>query len=164
MEKGNNGYERRNIPIDRIKWSYIFSEGLGAGGTYEVFGEIRVREQSEGIWTAQIVAEANAQSAKGLGDVTFSAKAYLYVDGSLRSSKPLTGNGAKMNSAQIKCDLGTETFVLPQSGIVEIEVEVRYTVVTPTGATAGLNLLGELGYKINKKLGEALGKIRERIN
>lgn len=45
MEKGNNGYERRNIPIDRIKWSYIFSEGLGAGGTYEVFGEIRVREQ-----------------------------------------------------------------------------------------------------------------------
>ena len=69
-----------------------------------------------------------------------------------------------MNSAQIKCDLGTETFVLPQSGIVEIEVEVRYTVVTPTGATAGLNLLGELGYKINKKLGEALSKIRERIN
>ena len=56
-----------------------------------------------------------------------------------------------MNSAQIKCDLGTETFVLPQSGIVEIEVEVRYTVVTPTGAAAGLNLLGELGYKINKK-------------
>ena len=51
-----------------------------------------------------------------------------------------------------------------QSGIVEIEVEVRYTVVTPTGAAAGLNLLGELGYKINKKLGEALGKIRERIN
>lgn len=86
------------------------------------------------------------------------------MDGSLRSSKPLTGNGAKMNSAQIKCDLGTETFVLPQSGIVEIEVEVRYTVVTPTGATAGLNLLGELGYKINKKLGEALSKIRERIN
>ena len=27
-------------------------------------GEIRVREQSKGIWTAQIVAEANAQSAK----------------------------------------------------------------------------------------------------
>lgn len=64
MEKGNNGYERRNIPIDRIKWSYIFSEGLGAGETYEVFGEIRVREQSKVIWTAQIVAEANAQSAK----------------------------------------------------------------------------------------------------
>ena len=48
--------------------------------------------------------------------------------------------------------------------IVEIEVEVRYTVVTPTGAAAGLNLLGEFGYKINKKLGEVLGKIRERIN
>lgn len=166
MKKENNGYEHRNIPINRIKWSYVLGEGLGLGGTYEVFGEIRVRKQPNGIWTAQIVAEANAQSAKGLADVTFSAKAYLYVDGSLRSSKPLTGNGAKMNSAQIKCDLGTETFVLPQNGIVEIEVEVevRYTVATPTGMAAGLNLLGELGYKINKKLGEALGKIRERIN
>ena len=77
--------------------SYVTSEGLGLGGTYEVFGEIRIREQSNNIWSAQIVAEANAQSAKGLGDVTFSANAFLYVDGALRDSKPLTGNGAKMN-------------------------------------------------------------------
>ena len=164
MKKGINGYEQKNIPINRIKWSYVTSEGLGLGGTYEVFGEIRIREQSNNIWSAQIVAEANAQSAKGLGDVTFSANAFLYVDGSLRDSKPLTGNGAKMNSSQIKCNLGTGTFILPQNGTVEIELEVRYTVITPTGAASGLNLLGDIGYKINKKLGKALGKIRERIN
>lgn len=164
MEKENNGYFHRDIPFNRIKWCVVFAEGLGIGGTYEVFGEIRVRQQSNGVWTAQIVAKANAQSAKGQGEVTFSAKAHMYVDGSLRSTKPLTKNGAKMNSTQIKCDLGTESFVLPQKGIVEIELEVRYTVVTATGVAAGLNLLGEIGYKINKKLGEALGKIRERIN
>ena len=69
-----------------------------------------------------------------------------------------------MNSSQIKCNLGTGTFILPQNGTVEKELEVRYTVITPTGAASGLNLLGDIGYKINKKLGKALGKIRERIN
>ena len=69
MENEKNGYSVKTIDITRTKWSIILAEGLGIGGTYEVFGEIRVREQS-GRWTAQVVAQANAQSAKGQGEVT----------------------------------------------------------------------------------------------
>lgn len=159
MKKGINGYEQKNIPINRIT-----SEGLGLGGTYEVFGEIRLREQSNNIWSAQIVAEANAQSAKGLGDVTFSGEVFLYVDGNQKDKKNLSNCPAKMSAADVRCNLGTCFFVLPPRGQIEIEVKVQYIVKTPTGVAAGVNFLGEAGYALNKTLGKWLGKIRERIN
>lgn len=164
MKTEKNGYRIKTIDITRTKWSIVFAEGLGIGGTYEVFGEIRVREQSNGTWTAQIVTQANAQSAKTQGDVTFSGETFLYVDGSLRDKKNLNRCPAKMSSVDKRCDLGTASFILPQNGKVEIEVKVQYTVKTPTGVAAGLNLMGEAGYALNKTLGKWLGKIREEIN
>lgn len=163
MEKESNGYSIKTIDISRTKWSIVLAEGLGIGGTYEVFGKISIREQS-GRWTAQVVAQANAQSAKGLGDVTFSGEVYLYVDGSQRDKKDLDNCPAKMTSEDTRCNLGTCSFILPPEGKVEIEVKVQYTVKTDTGVAAGLNKLGDMGYTINKTLGKWFGKIREEIN
>lgn len=167
MEKESNGYSIKTIDISRTKWSIVLAEGLGIGGTYEVFGKISIREQS-GRWTAQVVAQANAQanaqSAKGLGNVTFSGEVYLYIDGSQRDKKDLDNCPAKMTSEDTRCNLGTCSFILPPEGKVEIEVKVQYTVKTDTGVAAGLNKLGDMGYSINKTLGKWFGKIREEIN
>lgn len=163
MEKENNGYRVKTIDITRTKWCFVLAEGLGLGGTYDVFGEIRVREQS-GKWTAQVIVQANAQSAKGLGDVSFSGEVFLYVDGNQKDKKNLSNCPAKMSAADIRCNLGTCFFVLPPRGQIEIEVKVQYIVKTPTGVAAGVNFLGEAGYALNKTLGKWLGKIRERIN
>ncbi|MDD4819867.1 MAG: hypothetical protein PHD21_03420 [Flavobacteriales bacterium] len=139
------------------------AEGIGISATYEVYGNIYVRKQSENLWSSQIVAQASAHS-KGYGDVTFSAMAYMYVDGSITDKKSLSNNGVQLSINQLRCNLGTCSFVLPQQGKAEIELEVSYLLVTATGAAGANNFIADVAYKINKTLGKWLGKIRERIN
>ena len=101
--KINNRYMDNSIPKAKYKETrysvynkipyYIFEEGIGVNGFYEVDGIINVRKNGE-RYEAGITAKARTEAGK-YGRAVFSCEAILYVNGAESDRKKLQGGVGK---------------------------------------------------------------------
>lgn len=153
--------ETRYSVYNKIPY-YIFEEGIGVNGFYEVAGTINVHKNGE-RYEAGITAKARTEAGK-YGRAVFSCEAILYVNGAESDRKKLQGGVEKVEDINWS-SLGGTSFVLPVwESDVEIGLEAGYLLYTNASMHGATNkAAGWIYDNVWKKMGDFFGAIRQKI-
>ena len=153
--------EKRYTISKRVPY-YLFEEGIGVNGHYDVGALIDVRKSGD-RYEATITAKAKTEAAR-YNRAVFSCTAMLYVNGCNKQQKKLQG-GNYLAEDNAWHELGATSFVLPiWDSDVEIALEVGYLLYTNASMHGATNKIPRLIHdNVWKKLGSVMGDIRQKL-
>ncbi len=160
MIYGKTKFKETRYSVSKTIPYYIFEEGIGGSGYYEVDGVIDVRK-NVGHYDATVSAKARTNAGR-FGKAVFSCTAISYVNGAKRDEKKLQGGVNAVENVGW-CNLGAATIILPAYETnVEIGLGVGYLLYTAASMHGATNVPANWIYdNVWKKMGEFFGAIRQ---
>ena len=160
MIYGKTKFKETRYSVSKTIPYYIFEEGIGGSGYYEVDGVIDVRKNG-GRYDATVSAKARTNAGR-FGKAVFSCTAISYVNGAKRDEKKLQGGVNAVENVGW-CNLGAATIISPAYGTnVEIGLGVGYLLYTAASMHGATNVPANRIYdNVWKKMGEFFGAIRQ---
>jgi hypothetical protein len=111
--------ESRNIPFNFNQPAYLMVEGIGVNGSFNVSGAVKISGSS-----VTVIATGKTP-ASNFGDVTFSGRAQLFVDGQATSTQILTLPSSYCYATGTY-PMGSASFTLPANGNAQIRINAGY--------------------------------------
>ena len=133
-QSGGNIYKQEQGSFSFNQISYLADEGIGLAGSFKVDGGYSIRKNYEDNW--MIYVGANGYIPAGdIGDTQFYGYANLVINGQAGKRQKLVNDGSSIYQSG-RHPIGNTSFYLPQSGKVQLEMNVTYRYISSDGFIA----------------------------